>query len=335
MVLAGGAKGIFLNATLTLGLTGVHVFFLLTGYFLIKSEVRLKSLWKIWLTVSFWAILTLVVATLAGIEPLAFGNVISALFPVITNAYWFITTYFVIVLMSVKINQLLCKIQKRQFATFLFPAIILIHGITWVANSVDPNVTLGGINRIAVYFLTYLMGAYLRLHPPKFSTAKIVLFAVVQWLILLPTLSYLVILKATTESNFPFCDVACVLIPNPTFFQYTSWGITLLSAVTLFLLFMRINIKPSKAINALAATILGVYIIHDSPFIRHWIWTVTPSVYDNWYSSQAIYYMTFVIVIIVFFICAILEMLRAKLYDKISDFISLKRKHAKHFAPDC
>jgi hypothetical protein len=329
MLLTGGIRGTFITLILSLGGAGVHAFFLLTGYFLVKSEVKFKALLKIWLTVSFWAIVTLIVGVLLGVTELNFGNVMRNVLPLTMNAYWFITSYFAVVLMSVKANPLLRKIPKRTFAVCLFLAIAVIYLTGWFGDNTVPKVFPAGVNRIVPVILTYFVGAYLRLHPPKVSTAKLALLFFSWWAIALPAISYLINLKATTESNFPLCDKICFFIPSPDLIVHDVSLLTFLSGLTLFLLFMHIKIKPSRIINALGATSLGVYVIHENRNFYSWIWNNALNVYD-YFSSYAIYYMPFVIGIVVFTVCAILELLRLKLYDKIENFITSKRKLARH-----
>jgi hypothetical protein len=54
---------------------------------------------------------------------------------------------------------------------------------------------------------------------------------------------------------------------------------TFLASTGMLVAFARLAMGPSRTINNLAKCALGVYLIHDNPFVRAWLWPHFAAVY--------------------------------------------------------
>lgn len=97
-------------------------------------------------------------------------------------------------------------------------------------------------------------------------------------------------------------------------------------AVTIFRIFQSIDIGSNKTINTLAATTLGVYLIHDSIFGRSLIWNVLLKVDENQYFSSLYPVFALATVLGVFASCSVIDYLRIKLIEPYMVRCAIKLK---------
>ncbi|MDD5952338.1 MAG: hypothetical protein PUC32_01600, partial [Oscillospiraceae bacterium] len=103
-----------------------------------------------------------------------------------------------------------------------------------------------------------------------------------------------------------------------------------LQGVCLLLFFRDIHWK-NRAVNYVAASCLGVYMIHNHPLFRDFLWgSIFPmtrhlSFYSTWYFPLKIA----AICVIIFVGCALLDQVRIYFF-KIIDLLLQKRKQPQH-----
>ena len=93
--------------------------------------------------------------------------------------------------------------------------------------------------------------------------------------------------------------------------------LTIAAAVCFFLGFRKLHIPQSKIINTLAGTSLGVYMLHENRFSQKLFWgeIFRTSSFTN--SPYLIPY-TFAVIFAVYIICALIEILRQKIFSTLS-----------------
>lgn len=87
----------------------------------------------------------------------------------------------------------------------------------------------------------------------------------------------------------------------------------------LILLFKNMNLGHNRVINTIAATILGVYLIHDNPTMEQMIWL-------KWLKMPALlvpnvkYYLITVVIVcpLIFIICSLIDYVRILIFNAIS-----------------
>ena len=87
----------------------------------------------------------------------------------------------------------------------------------------------------------------------------------------------------------------------------------LLISSCLFLGFHKLSFE-SKTVNFIASSVFGVYLIHDNPYLRTFIWNKLFCVADYQDSCWLIPYSV-AVVLIVFFCCCIIELLRKYIFE--------------------
>ncbi len=300
------------------GRLGVDIFVLISGYFLVQSEYKPRKLIKLILQVTECAIFCVLILVISGeIQFASIGEAAQifkkAILPIPYEQYWFATTYFILYLFSPYLNRLIKSMDKAMHKKLILSGVVIWSVFpTFLDASFD-------FNYVGWFIILYMIAAYIRLYPLKVKDIK-------RKSLLTAAGSYLLLLGLIVGFDF-------LSIQNPNFQDFAvrirevNSLLTLVCAVAAFLSFQNMRIQ-SKVINRIAATTFGIYLLHDNPIIRNTLWlkllhgnSYIESRYYIWYSLAA--------VLIVFFVCSILEMLRAGLTEKIIVFFS-GEKNGRH-----
>jgi len=245
-----------------LGQLGVNCFMLISGYFLLESKFKWVKVIKISLEASFYICFGILVLGIFGdFTGIAIDWWLpKTFFPILKEAYWFLTVYVLIYLFSPILKKLIFVLTEKQFNLFLGLS-LFIWSVWPTIFGLKLNETEGYIfyNRFIWGIVMVLIGAFIKKYPPKFfdnlKNSKLS-FLVSTILIILPILLI----------NF-------FKIPgiNANYFWRPNSILMLVWSISLFLFFKNLEIKENKIINLLASTTLGVYLFHDGP-IRYWLW---------------------------------------------------------------
>ncbi len=73
--------------------------------------------------------------------------------------------------------------------------------------------------------------------------------------------------------------------------------------------------RSSALINAVSSTVFGIYLIHDNNYLRPVLWEDILHVKDFRESPYLILYQL-VCIVLVFSVCAVMELIRQKLIEK-------------------
>ncbi len=250
------------------GQIGVALFFMITGYFQINR--KRGSLKRVLLETCFYGVLLFALYEIChrlgmtdSVDPLTALQYL--LTPVTGGGWWFITAYVFLMLMSPVLNAAAGKLNRRGYRLLL-----LIMWFFWysLAKFGAPYNSL----RRAIFF--YAVGGYIRLYGSRYKTgedrAMAAMLFCVFWMF--SVLLYCVkadwtyytqdadpaVWEETLQTQIlPMINIA-VCVPG--------------CAVTLFGLFESADLGKNPVINRIAATTFGIYLLHDSPFVRSLLW---------------------------------------------------------------
>lgn len=292
-IIAGGGK------------IGVDLFIIITGYFMCKSVItpkkQFKKLNSLHNQVWFYTLGILAITIIFHLMKISGGIFIRSILPVSYSAYWFITDYFVLYLISPFINKMLIQFDKKTYRYFL--TIIGIFAIicpTFLRGSFSDTA-----NSLVLFIFCYVFGAYIRNFEisQKISEkklGKILLFSSLSilWILLL----VLNILAVHFHSRFIYMR-SFIFDGQQSVFVFGA-------ALGLFLWGKNWNLGVNKLINTIAATTLGIYLIHDNPIVEHvlWIrWLHLPTLMN---SPLHILIAAIIICPLVFITCSLIEYMR-------------------------
>ena len=281
------------------GKIGVNLFVLITGYFLAKKFSKFSSLIYLWIKTFSYVIIFFLLFCAIGLHPFSWSSLIGCFFPIRNDFYWFVSAYFLLILLSPFITIGIKALGQQKLFAFL-----LIFGFFW---SVIPTLTTKPeYYGSTLFWFVYLFswGAFLRdyLERKIFSQSLCLSVCGASW-------GIIAIIIALADWNNRV----------GTFIGYIDWFtfanlysvFSLICALSLFVFFKQMQIGYKPWINKFAAAMFGVYLVHENPIVYPWLWSKVFHVPEYLGSSWFILYALAVITI-VFFICAILDLIWEK-----------------------
>lgn len=271
---------------------GVTCFMLISGYFGVKLQP--EKLIKLDLMIILYSILHVVIKLLLGVE-VGVMSVVSAIFPVLSNQYWYVTAYFIIVIFSNYINQIPEKLSKSGFENLLF-GLIFLFAIVPTFLHFD---ILGSEGKNVVYMTTiYLIGRYIQKYDSK-SYKK----------------SRLAILLMLTLVVTLILETALFVVTGKYSIFYRDCSVfTLISSILVFTIFRNAYFE-NKLINKLAGCVLAIYVFSFG--FQRLIHVLIPL--ENWAFSPFLFPMICVFTPCVVVGCMLIELVRQKIFGEIEN----------------
>lgn len=239
------------------------VFVLIGGWFLCEQPYKTRRPLSLWLSLWLYTVPVTLLCKLSGLD-VSWGALRWAAFPASTRQLWFISDYLLLLLCVPLLNRLLRGLSRPAHRGLL--AVLAVPLIVY-PTLFGEN---GAVSDTAWMFLyEYLLIAYLRRWPDNRLAHLLQHRAAALGLGLgLPLLN--TILRAVLETSG---------LTDGKAFQYMAYYRTalgalpnLLAALALFYLFRGLDLGCVRWVNALAGTTLGVYILHQVPAFRGFLW---------------------------------------------------------------
>ena len=270
-------------------------------------KFRLQKAISLWIQAFFWSALLYVLLSVFGVIPFGIKNLIKALLPFTQQRYWFVTSYLLMYFLTPFLNAAIHSMTRKQHAAFLVTCfviyIVLQNLVFWREFT--------SVNSSSPFFFAflYMVAAYIRLYPSRRKH---------RWLLLyISTCAFVTIWKFTiTWITTTVFDKAV----GASVFSFYNSITMVLAAVFLFLFFEELTIVNKKvcaAASKLSSLTFGIYLLHDQPEVRTFIWQelLRP---DRFAQSPVLILLRFGMAVLVFSCSAILEALRQKLFSVLS-----------------
>lgn len=283
-----GANLVFAKLLRSFFYPAVNVFVLSSAYYTCKGngKIRWKKIGKLYATLWFYSMLLFIVFTATKTQEFSSQGLLSSLFPVICGKYWFFSAYVFFSLSTPFLNIVIRNISKKQHL------VIALAGLILGSLSSDASAIVQvGLQRGYSYLwfvLLYFIGSYIRIYD----------------------------IKITRKTVFIPIILYCITIVAGCFVSVGHSSIlSSVGAILIILACKHVRIKSqvaSKTITYISGLMFGVYLIHDSPEIRGYM-------YENIFHSSSYYRHNLSFFILVGFIsltflsCAFAEFLRKQL----------------------
>lgn len=276
------------------------VFILIGSWFLCEQPFQTRRPLSLWLSLWLYTVPVTLLCALGGLS-VSFGTLRWAAFPASTRQLWFISDYLVLLVCAPLLGRILQGLPRAAHRGLLLVlAVPLVAYPTLFAED-------GIVSDLAWMFLyEYLLAAYLRRYPDNRLSR------------LLHHRSVAVLLGV----GLPLLNTAARAWlewqgqTDSKVFQYVAYYRTglgalpnLVAALALFFLFQSLNLGSRRWINALAGTTLGVYILHQVPAFRDFLWN---GIFQAQAHHGSVAYTLFVIAA-TFAGCALIDALRTRL----------------------
>lgn len=221
----------------------VSLFVLISGYFSIRYSH--KKLFSFWWQVFCCSLISIPLHYLHT-HSLNFVYLTSSLFPILSNKYWFASSYLILMVFSPILNIATETMSKKSF-TITLAIILLVFCIlpTLFCYSL-PGTGKGPFH----LFMMYLLGRYIAQYPPKFTRKALVCLLFFSWLLLLSGNLCTHYLYTSLTNDSRLCFVLC----------RDSSILIVLASVTIFLLIKQYQFK-STCVNRIAKHVFCIYLV--------------------------------------------------------------------------
>lgn len=286
------------------GKVGVDIFVLISGYFLIENTEKLfqpKKLLKFWGQVVFYSIMTYLLSVMLRLNAFEIKQLIKVCLPITYPGWWFASTYFMLYLIHPFLNKLLHGLSKTEYQY-----LILMMALCW---SIIPTATtqLFESNSLLWFVTLYGIAGYVNLYGGNQKLQSKHYFSLYfMVLIITYTVSTTFLFLGTKKEEWSTHAI--------DFFEIERLPI-LLMAITLFMGFVTLKMNYHKWINMIASATFGVYLIHDSSYIRYYLWTNIFKI-NQYQDSTFLILYSILVVFILYVSCTMIDLIRKKLVEK-------------------
>ncbi|WP_413853485.1 acyltransferase [Candidatus Ruminimicrobium bovinum] len=242
-------------------IVAVNCFVLISGFFLIKQQFRLKKLTSLIFEICFYTWVCFIAALIINI-PMDIKMLIQGFFTISSGFHWFITCYIMLYILFPFINKFIYSLSLKQKHIFAILTILLFCIWTTVPN-INRQSAIRGYSILWLCVL-YYFGAYLRLvfveGDKKELFNKISNFSGYGYIIFsLITVFFMFLLNLINK------DVGIALNYNSLFVFF--------AAICLFIFMYSLNIKNksiNKIITFFAPASFGVFLLSDNLFVIYY-----------------------------------------------------------------
>lgn len=289
------------------GKIGVYLFVLITGYFMLHSKISVKKIVKLWLPIFFWSVVLALFFGGTITHELTIKSMTASLFPILSDQYWFMSTYIFMYLLTPLMNKMLLAIDIKEELLLVFVGIIVTF----------PESHLYGIvtNSQLLYFcFVYCFGGLIRKHELLSQNWFKILTTILFWL---GILTNVLVSFGFSFIGFEFhkqLKYSSVLVSGGT--------ICIFLAISIFTWLGGKNIGYNKFINNIAATTFGIYLIHDNNFVRNFLWNDLLHMKHLSFQPAYIVFYVLLVCVIIFVICSLLEFIRQSLFSNLENSLA-------------
>ena len=291
----------------SMGSIGVMLFFAISAWYLCQEKK--PSLWKnmrrAWLLereVLFYSITLFLIFFIYKRDLFSSRLILSSLFPTATALWWYVTAYVVFLFLEPSLT-----VGLRQIGKKMHGCLVLSFMILWAFLSGLSPIPLFGANigSFAYFVFIYTTIAFYRWYMEDLGTR----FAVV----------ILIIGVCLITSSILVLQICGTLLQSPSLRAGSTYLTSSIIKLPVLLIgFGSIIIAEKKyfcnrIINLIASTTFGIYLIHEYPIIRHYLWNSQYGISEVYNKPLAIL-VAMGFVLSVFISCIFLDIVRQGLF---------------------
>lgn len=237
------------------GQIGVDLFVMISGYFLLSRKINAASSIirssKLYLNTYLYSWLILLSSfcfnkiNMIKNFLLTKGSMLHAIFLFLTNEYWFIDSYIVLMLFVPMINLFFADESQHTLLMYIYFLLVVSGVITLLPTGFTP---FGRVLNVGIMITCYLWGGYVHKYNP---VIKLYLLALLLFIGLFVEYAGVAINRLTLTNGFaPF-----------------------FVAIVIFYVFDHIKDFHNKTINWIASSVIASYLILASPIMDYNLWS--------------------------------------------------------------
>lgn len=272
------------------GKLGVHVFVILTSWFLVEKLPNIRrGVIRVWLTTFIYQITFSTSCYILHIGESNLNIIIKSMLPVIGRLNWYVTTYLIFLSLLPFFKIMLLKLEKKQmqlllciltFITVVFPYFLGVESY---------------VNTVSTFCYIYVLVYYIK----KYNV-EILQNRVQNLLLCFFCIGAMVVLQLVQRMGYDFSFTReCTNLYSP---------FEIVAAFSIFGIFSRFHYGYNRTINAISKHTFAIFIIHTAYPIRYkllWI--------DIFKMNSYVAYDIFPIyalgaIVLVFIVCLLIDM---------------------------
>ena len=253
---------IWADLLLVFGSISVNLYVMVSGYFLADLEFKLSRIVRTWLNAMFYSVIITIVFMSLSMVPFNMIQLGKSFFPISTDAYWFVTQYIGLLILSPFLGRLVRQLTYRQYVGLLI-------GGAFLCLALIPDFPLGKRYHVAhgnslwSFAYLFMVAGFIRHHLQSVSMRK-----------LITAIVFVEMFIGRQDDGI-----------HLYWFNYNALPFILSVLVFVFFRHMRI---PEKGIRHVMVKVapytFGVYLVHDHLMMREWLWKALalPTWCDEW-----------------------------------------------------
>lgn len=282
----------------------VNCYALVSGYLMLGKKIKPSRITELWFEVFFYSVSISAIMMIVYRDLFSARNIVYAVTPIISNQYWYMTSYFMMYLFVPMMNKFADAANKKVFTATIVVILVLTTGSLMIKQ--DGFRLNDGYSPIWLMIM-YLVGAYMK----KFNVGA----KMKKWLALL-------LYVISSLCSFILCvfskKLLKIMLGNDiSYLSYTS-PFVVLSAIFLFIFFSKLKFgkKTEKLINYITPAALGVYLIHTHPLVFNKLMKDIAMPLVN-HGTAAMIFGSIAMALAVFITCIVIDLLRIQLFRLI------------------
>ena len=282
----------FLRVT-HVGDIGANIFILISGYCMSKAKFSWKKVLSLVAEVVLYSLGIAAIFAICTRASFDWNGMLRSVMPITNKTYWFISVYLIIYIFSPYINKMVDVIEFKSFSLLL-----IILTCCWILSPTFLQSDTGGF-LLEHMLLVYLLGAYLRkLEEWKcFAKRRIGQILIFSSLVIMCLAAYIFDLPIYAGTYTPYSMFDARTLP------------TVALAIGMVLVMIDLPFRSTRWVNSISSCVFGVYLIHEHPLMREWIWeTVFPL--KEYVFSDLLFVVCIGKAIGVYVVCMLVDMAR-------------------------
>lgn len=290
----------------------VNCFAIISGYGMSMSKPKYNKLISLWLQVLFYSVMLTVIVAIFMHGSVTKGDILKAFFPLLSDRYWYFTSYFVLYLCTPILNRVINELTKEYYIALLTGMgllFVLFSPVFGNYRGLCDGYSFGWL--IVLYFV----GGYIRKYPiDNISPRKALIGYIV---CVLGTGGGKIAIECITSTIGNFKSGNRLI----SYLSPTVVG----SSIALTILFACLRVKPNKRLLRVSSQLsFSVYLIHTNLVVFN---NVLKDAFLRFVECPVPVLLVIVLVSAgaIYLFCLLLDLLRLKLFESIGvDEFSLK-----------
>ena len=300
---------VFVQALALGGKWSCDVFMLITGYFSAGRKVNYKSTVRLAVEMYFYALVILGLAAVFAPGSITPQILTESLLPLLWGN-WYCVCYLIFSLFIPFLNTLLEHLDRAGCKRLAGITLLLWSVLPWLFSTLGSDIAWAPAD-IMAFFAMYLCGAYIRLHVPERPQHRW------RWALAAAAANLLLLLAMYTVDRIGVATHNDGMISWASYFVSLNGPLHVACALTVFMAFRGWQFH-SRWVNWAAASVLGVYLIHDNSIIRPLLWNCwSPN--DKYFLTPWLPLHAVIKILAVFTVCVVIDKGREWLFARSVD----------------